>query len=179
MYSIYWGLSPYGKKKVENYSLFISLGVHGILNQIDMNVDHFANNGWLEFHEKFNGSQEMTEARIGSMHEKMDKKNWEECIGWLEKIFAFCNDHDIRLILFAPPYSEELNNQIAEFPYQEKIDKFLADISSSSNLEFYDFNNNKVYVDSLFSDADHLNANGAKLLTDAFKEILSNPLSLN
>jgi len=177
LYSIYWGLAPYGKPMISDHSLILSLGLKTLIERLLKGENNLVNRGWLELKGEFNGSPNLTKRRLKMMHDVMDMDNWEESVGWLNKILELAKEKDLRVVLFYPPYSREMNRQINEYPYEQKIEGYLNGLHDDENVELYYFNNNTLYGNQLFKDADHLNEKGARILSRTMKEIVSNPIT--
>ncbi len=179
LYSIYWGLSPYGEKMISDHSLVLSLGLKRLLERLINDENNFVNKGWLALEGEYDGSPKLAKNRLAHMHENMDMKNWDEAVSWLDKILALGEKHGLRMILFCPPYSSELNRQMESYPYNHRINDYLISLSKNKNVELLYFNNNEIYGNDLFKDADHLNTAGAFVLSNAIHEVLSNPITTN
>ncbi len=179
LYSIYWNLSPYGETMISDHSLVLSLGLERLVERLIDNENNFVNKGWLALEGEYNGSFKLAKMRLDLMHENMDMQNWDESVSWLNKILALGKEHKLRMVLYYPPYSKELNRQMEAYPFNQRINDYLTTLSGNDNIELHYFNNNEIYSNDLFKDADHLNAEGAFVLSSAIREILFNSITIN
>ena len=173
MYAVYWGFPVYGEKKLENYSLVLSLGIKSLFDRIINQEDNYQNKGWKEFTGNLDASPERTAKRVEMMHDVMSMDNWKENTSYFENIIRICRDHKKKVFLFYPPYTIELNQQIGASPYLLKMKSYLSGMEKQNGVVLYDFNDNEQYPDSLFMDADHLNRSGAKKLSDSVRQLIS------
>lgn len=111
-------------------------------------------------------SIELEAKKEGNKFEYMDNISQLE-LSHLIKIVSFCKENNIKLIVLNGPIHSDISN----IRKSEKINflKILGEMDD--DLEYWDYENFKV-ADDLFSDYNHLNANGA----DIFSKVINNKL---
>lgn len=87
----------------------------------------------------------------------------------LREVINYCKEHGITPVLITTPFSVYYNNPVPE----EFLDQFHSTINliaSDTGVNYYDYSHDSRFTENLtlFSDSDHLNAEGA----DYFMEIL-------
>lgn len=90
----------------------------------------------------------------------------------LRHIAATCKAHDIRLILLTTPVTSYYNKNISQEQYSimQSVAKELTD--EFDNVVYLNHMDDKRFIDSDFSDTDHLNPQGARKLTEILNEEL-------
>ncbi len=180
MYSIHWGLEPYsGKKNIDNYSAVLALGLENSIARIFNGENYYQHRGWYESEETFKGTLIEAENKVETWHGMMYDEEWEDCVGWLDRIIEKCEKYNIRLILYLPPFAKSLNDLIAEDHWLKKILSYCEKIKNKNAVTFVNANDNEIYSDNLFRDPDHVNKNGAIILTKTINDALNTPLSNN
>ena len=174
LYSAYWGLSPLsGKSDVQNYSALFTNGIwQSILAVLGKKEEFTLVNGWEKVDKVYQGSPEKTKMRIRFLHDIMADSLFAENKAWFEKIQQTCKEKQVRLVVYVPPLSAEMNRQLAHDPYQDKMVAYLDQLQRTGGLELHDFNDNSVFNDSLFCDTDHLNQQGAVILSNKINDLL-------
>ncbi|MDD2714431.1 MAG: hypothetical protein PHW04_00905 [Candidatus Wallbacteria bacterium] len=86
----------------------------------------------------------------------------------LEAAAALCRKSGVKLLLVTPPYSSYYRKY---FPEDVKA-KFYRSLGYCQSIKHLDYSNSEAFSDDDFSDADHLNAAGAK----KFTEMIANDL---
>ncbi|MEZ4962593.1 MAG: hypothetical protein R2830_22390 [Saprospiraceae bacterium] len=173
LYSAHWGLLPQRALEIEDYSALFAHGIWASILNVFGEREHFVlENGWERAERVFDGSSENTKKRIGYLHDVMADSLLDQNIQWFNHLVKICLDHNIRLIVFLPPMSKEMNHQLETDIYRSQIQDYYATLRQNPAISFYDFNNNEIFADSLFCDPDHLNVQGANLLSNMMKDKL-------
>lgn len=105
--------------------------------------------------------------RYSRHFDNKDEYFMPERIEELYEIIAFCQKNDITPVLITTPFS----NYYAELVPQEFLQEFRAaidKIASDTGVNYYDYSHDGRFYENLeyFSDADHLNDEGALYFTD-------------
>ncbi len=180
LYSIHWGLEPYsGKKDIDNYSAVLALGLENSIDRAINGENYYQHRGWYESNDSYKGAETEAKNKAKVWHGMMYDEEWEGCVGWLDKIIAECKKNDIRLILYFPPFVQSLNDLIRQDHWSEKILVYSEKIKKEDNVIIIDTNDNEIYSDNFFKDPDHLNRNGAMILTKTINDVLNTSLSNN
>jgi len=176
LYYIYWGLPPFsGKKDVESFSVVLALGLKNALDQWRAGENFYTNKGWAKTPTTFDGSDEKLRQRLHVMHSHMAPEHFDENVQWLRQIISFCQKHNLRLVLYLSPTLEAYDRALADDqPYRSLYDSLIGQLVQDKSLEIYDLNNHEVFGPRLFRDPDHLNTEGAKILSDMVRGILAN-----
>lgn len=98
-------------------------------------------------------------------HRHMDNKEeyfLPERIDNLYDILAFCKENSITPVLITTPYTGLYSDLFPE-KFKEEFRRTVNAISAESSVPYYDYSEDERFSDRLdyFSDADHLNENGA------------------
>ncbi|MFT7029373.1 MAG: hypothetical protein ACJA2C_000759 [Marinoscillum sp.] len=107
-------------------------------------------------------------------HTKNDQNFFSENVYILELFVKYAIENGINIVFFTSPayftYTDNLNRQQLEKTLItiEKI------VSMNPHCSYYNFLNDRDFDASHFQDADHLNQNGARLLSNKLNVILSN-----
>lgn len=85
-----------------------------------------------------------------------------ERINNLYDILAFCKENSITPVLITTPYTGLYSDLFPE-KFKEEFRRTVNAISAESGVPYYDYSEDERFSDRLdyFSDADHLNENGA------------------
>jgi len=87
-------------------------------------------------------------------------------VEYLHKIIALCDERGVRLTLFASPLSDKFFDAIPEF-YRENFRQTCRQLPPQVQLIDY---SRVAMPDSCFEDVNHLNAIGAKAISERFRE---------
>jgi hypothetical protein len=84
----------------------------------------------------------------------------------LQAIAAYCNQNNIKLVLFIPPSHVELQKKVAEFHFEQEENKFKEDLKKLGDV--YDFNYPNTITNNRnnFSDPFHVTADVAKNMAE-------------
>jgi hypothetical protein len=173
LYYLYADLPPHsGKYDFESFSAVLALGLENGLKALKNKEDLATSKGWKEEQVVFDGSAEKLERRIEVMHSKMDTAAQADNVRWLREVIGFCKKNRLRLVLYHSPECQAMRSALAhDEPYRSRFDAAMADLKKDTSLEIYDFNDG-TFGNELFRDADHLNAAGAKVLSQKLKAVL-------
>jgi hypothetical protein len=181
LYYLYWGLPPYsGKKDFESYSAVLALGLEAGLKRLSAKDNLFETKGWAEENTTFDGSNAMLDKRVEVMHSYMQAGHFEDNVKWLRQIIAFCQANHLRLVLYKSPSMKAFETALAnDEPFRSKYDALLNSLFKDPTVEVHDFSEDTAFMDDLFRDPDHLNAKGARVLSEKMRSILAiNPKTL-
>ncbi len=94
-----------------------------------------------------------------------------ERIDNLYAILSFCEDHGITPVLITTPYTSYYYEQ-ASVEFKEQFRSLISSIASDCGVSYYDYSEDERFSNHLeyFSDADHLNDDGAALFMDIIKQ---------
>lgn len=93
----------------------------------------------------------------------------EEDLKYFEKIIAFCNANEIKLVLYEAPYYEELY----EYRNYEEISDSIGIMAADRGVVYYGLGRHPLSKDrSNFKDYTHLNGDGALKFSTSFAEML-------
>lgn len=94
-----------------------------------------------------------------------------ERIDNLYAILGFCEDHGITPVLITTPYTRYYYGQ-ASVEFKGQFRSLISSIASECGVSYYDYSEDERFSDHLeyFSDADHLNDEGAALFMDIIKQ---------
>ena len=134
------------------------------LNDDRMAIDYFVN-GFLSYGHPVTMGVESFEA-----NEITDKKSNEinqEDIDYINKIIELCNEESISLIFTSTPYVCS--------PSEQMDINYLSDVISESGVQFVNYNkkNDVIDYDVDLYNIGHVNATGAKKVTESIGSILS------
>ena len=122
---------------------------------------------------------ENSEAKVAiKSHSYTDTTYVHYNIEKLKEIIAFCKERNINLTLITTPtwhaYYENLNPaQLAE------MYRIVERLQAEYNFDYYDFLKDKRFTSDDFINADHLNEDGAKKLTEMLLNTIINPRNIN
>lgn len=87
----------------------------------------------------------------------------------LRELIAYCQEHGITPVLITTPFSVYYNSPVPE-DFLDQFHSTVNQIASDTGVNYYDYSHDDRFMENLtlFSDSDHLNAEGA----DYFMEIL-------
>lgn len=149
-----------------------SLSLQVLAAQADANVQTGtpavspANNPELE--------AEFQEKAQNRYHRHMDNKDeyfLPERINNLYDILAFCKDNGITAVLITTPYTSFYSDLFAE-DFKEEFRSTITEIAEKSGVPYYDYSEDERFSGMLnyFSDADHLNTEGAALFMETIEK---------
>jgi len=95
-----------------------------------------------------------------------------DMIFYFERILNLCEESKIKVLLIKMPLSQEYYSQVQK---NMGIDKFYLQIDKvikKKSIALMDAQKDFLYEPDLFGDCDHLNARGAKILTERVSEFL-------
>ncbi len=102
---------------------------------------------------------------------RFDLRLIPENTGYLREIASISDTSDIKMVWFIPPktgcYLKYRNGENAG-----RGMKIIKEISKEKNILLIDMNEEKIYADSLFSDSDHLNEEGARQCFEDLMNVL-------
>lgn len=98
----------------------------------------------------------------------LDEKNYD----YLDSIAIFSHRNNIRLYYVQTPVRKGLVDSLNENKLAQHSNRVQTILKKYNNL-FID-TNDKIWEDSLFTDATHMNCNGAKIFTDYFIDKIKN-----
>lgn len=87
----------------------------------------------------------------------------------LRELIAYCQEHGVTPVLITTPFSVYYNSPVPE-DFLDQFHSTVNQIASDTGVNYYDYSHDDRFMENLtlFSDSDHLNAEGA----DYFMEIL-------
>lgn len=105
--------------------------------------------------------------RCGRHFENKDEYFLEERIENLYDIINYCKEHNITPVLVTTPFSIYYSNLVPK-DFLQEFYATINKISSDTDVSYYDYSYDERFYDHLeyFSDADHLNVEGAAYFTD-------------
>lgn len=121
--------------------------------------------GWKELADRSVSDLNKNGIARATAHTITDPKFLNENINVLDSIIQYASRRNIKVLFYTPPggqtYMENLNkNQM------EQVIQIAREMTSrNSNVYYINFMNDRSFTDADFSDADHLNRNGAKKLS--------------
>lgn len=93
----------------------------------------------------------------------------KENVGILERFFKFSFLHDIKVLVYIPPFPKIFNQHTPE-DMKETTWKVLGELQAKYGFGILDFSGNKAFEKKHFSDCAHLNYAGACLATDLLND---------
>lgn len=102
---------------------------------------------------------------------KLSKDYNPEAFEYLDKIIAFCSEHNINLFFIEMPLTQIAYEQVK--PYTSEIRSKILKKASDNNIPYLDLNelrDNNVLNDNDFYVAEHLNINGSRKVTEVIAD---------
>lgn len=195
--AFYWDLlDSYQDYRIKDYVLYYKMPSHSlkyysevlscsfeinlrrIASSIIKNKKLISNeNGWgNDYHSSKAENLVFTGTSAAKRHTITDHKNLPSNIEYFKYIINFCNQRNIRLILFTAPGYESYYNNLDEKQLNstyELVEKLTLDCN---NCEYHNMLYHKDFVAEDYFDGDHLNEIGAKKFTLLMKEIIDRKL---
>jgi hypothetical protein len=179
MYSAYWGLEPMSEEKtLEHYSVVTIFGFENSVRKLFGPKEIIADKGWGSSSNIYDENVEAAKNKLQQYRSKMSIEHFKTCTDYLDRIVDLCESHNIRLILYVPPFSSVYNRLLQDDIYQKEMMIFLEQYSRERSLESYDFNDNEIFPTQYFRDFNHLNRQGAERMSEMMKKILNQPPSI-
>lgn len=179
-YNIYY---PFSLKQHQKYNYeVLSVKLKNNLDRLKgfylegENFENWNNLGWGT--DLRNSNNEADLEALGELtakkHTADNNKLFPELSKTLNRFIKLCEINNINVILFTPPayksYVEHLN--ATQFNAMEKLGTTIA--LNSENCKYFNFIKDDSFTNIHFFDADHLNAKGAKKLSDLINTIVEN-----
>ncbi len=135
--------------------------------------------GWIDkekgIDEKEEGSESLVE--IGrysaSRHDKiMSDENYNDNVNYLKSIISWCNNHNVKVLLFTPPAYVTYRNALRK-EYVNKIFETSKElVSEYNNCQYFNYLSDTTFQIRDFYDVDHLNRFGAEKLSRKLNNII-------
>lgn len=106
-------------------------------------------------------------------HRILDNQYFNEVCSVLDSIIIFAEQKGIRLILFTPPAFESYRINLSQDQLNHTVHAASLIGQRHNNCSYYNFLNDKLFAESDFYDADHLNEKGAQKLTLVIDSIIN------
>lgn len=142
----------------------------------------YKNNGYSESHYKNAGKKqyEMTDEtyekdvkEIQKLFHKPYPATFKENKGILERFLKFLHLHNIKTLIFIPPFPEIFNENTPEDMRQTTL-AVLEEMKERYEFDILDISNDHGFPNHYFTDCSHLNSTGAEFVT----EILNNYMKM-
>ncbi len=108
--------------------------------------------------------------RFAKQFPDLEKVTSPRLLAYLEKTIRLCQQYNIEPILIRYPISPTYDKILQE-NIQKSVVKELRKVSQKYDIAFYDFSQS-IFEEKLFSDQDHLNERGARVLGELIKKKL-------
>jgi hypothetical protein len=96
-------------------------------------------------------------------------------IKYLNRIIKLANDNNIEIYLLKPPLNKDFINEAEKYMNIEEYYREVGSlIKSNKKLKLLDFQNEFINDDSMFINSDHLNNQGANIISMKIQQIIEN-----
>lgn len=129
--------------------------------------------GWAD-NSSFQSPKDLDESglKTAQRHTINDNNQLAENIKAFYRIAKLCQDNDVRLVLVTMPGYKSYRDNLDPLQLQKMLD-FASHIESNyKNTRYYNFLSDPDFSENDFFDGDHLNAKGAKKITDKLNALL-------
>ncbi|MEY3368774.1 MAG: hypothetical protein RI973_1929 [Bacteroidota bacterium] len=177
-YSAYWGIVPHDKvRKLEHYSAVMIYGFWPGIKKLFEAGEETNGRGWGSTTVAYQYDPAAVEEKMQRIRSLLAEDNFQESKADLQRIVNICRENQVRLILYIPPFTQGLSRELEAHPdYQLMLD-FLDGISRQGGAEVLDLRNDSLFADHLFRDVNHLNVEGAKVLSGLIAKAVRQPIS--
>lgn len=129
-------------------------------------------NGTEEWHQAFILTEKSCGQRAAEHSAiRFSQRLIPENTGYLREIASISDTGNIKMVWFIPPKTRCYLKHRKKENTEEGL-RIIKEISREKNILLIDMNKEKIYADSLFSDSDHLNEEGARQCFDDLMKLI-------